>query len=68
MSSWRRDAGAIDSNDVALGIDSTALLRNDLGIHLNPALGDQSFTRSAGAYACLSQNFLEAYALRSLDH
>jgi hypothetical protein len=68
MSSWGRDTGAIDSNDVVLGIDSTALFGDNLRVHLNPALPDQGFARPAGSDACLGQNLLEAYAFRSLDH
>jgi hypothetical protein len=68
MSSWRRDTGAIDSDDVVLWIDSTALFGDNFGIHLDPALADQGFARSAGSDACLGQNLLEAYAFRSLDH
>jgi hypothetical protein len=64
----RRDAGTVDPNDIAFRIDPSALLEDDLRVHLDTALADQGLTRAARSDAGLGEDFLKSYALWRVGH
>jgi hypothetical protein len=68
MAARRRDTGTVDPDYITVRVDPAALLGNDLGVHFDTPLADQGFTGTAGAYAGLGKNLLEAYALFRLTH
>src|SRR4051812_2867068 len=55
----RRDARAVDADDVVLGVDAAALLAHDVAVHLDPALVDHRLRRPARRQAGLGQDLLQ---------
>jgi hypothetical protein len=64
----RRDAGAVDPNDIAFRIDPSALLEDDLRVDLDTSLADQDFAGATGSDAGLGEDFLKSYALCRVGH
>jgi hypothetical protein len=64
---WR-NPGAVDTDDVTLGIDSSTLLDDDLGVDFDASLADEDLACPTRGNSSGSQNLLEAYALGRLGH
>ena len=54
-----RDAGAIDPDLIALRINTSSLLNDELTVDLNPSSRDHVFSGTAGRQSGLGQHFLQ---------
>src|SRR5699024_8986811 len=55
-------AHAIDANDIGIGVDAHTLALDDLPVDLDATGIDEHFRVATRGHACLSENFLQAFA------
>jgi hypothetical protein len=64
---WR-NAGAVNSDHIMFGIDSSALLQHNLRVDLHASLADEDFGCPTRGNSGCGQDLLETYSRRTLGH